>query len=180
MNSPPRRPTSLTLISTLVGLRRQRRQPAVSDSLADAVVEDDVVEDLAFTFVEPAGIEPERRRREPSYPHAVGRGQRAQLRQQAAIHSVAVVRYQVRLVDQHQVSRPEPRGVAPDALHPGENDRRIPFALADARTVDADGRVRPQREQGARDPVESARAHGSQLGLAVLDNVAKCRGSGAR
>ena len=132
----------------LGGLRRQRRQPAVSDSLADAVVEDDVVEDLAVTFVESAAVEPERRRREPSHPHVVGRRQRAQLRQQAAIHSVAVMWYQMRLVDQHQVSRTEPGGVAPDALHPGENDRRVPFALADARAVDADGRVRPQREQG--------------------------------
>ena len=79
MNSPPRRPTPLTLISALGRLRRQRRQPAVSDSLADAVVEDDVVEDLAFTFVEPAAVEPERRRREPGHPHVVGRRQRAQL-----------------------------------------------------------------------------------------------------
>ena len=56
--------------------------------------------------------------------------------------------YQMCLVDQHQVPRTEPGGVAPHALHPGENDRRVPFALADARAVDADGRVRPQREEG--------------------------------
>ena len=74
-------------------------------------------------------------------------GQSAQLGKEAAIHAVAVMRYQVRLVDQHQVPRSEPRGVAPDALHPGEDDRRIPFALADAGAVDSDRRVRPQREQ---------------------------------
>ena len=70
-----------------------------------------------------------------------------QLGQETAIHSVAVMRHEVSLVDQHQVPRSEPRGVAPDALHAGEDDRRVPFALADACAVDSDRGVRPQREQ---------------------------------
>ena len=57
------------------------------------------------------------------------------------------MRHEVRLVDQHKVPRSEPRGVAPDALHAGEDDRRIPFAPADTGAVDSDWGVRPQREQ---------------------------------
>ena len=74
MNSPPRRPTLLTLISTLAAFDVSGDSQPSLNSLAEAVVEDDVVEDLAFTFVEPAGIEPERRRRELSHPHIVGVG----------------------------------------------------------------------------------------------------------
>ena len=148
MNSPPRRPTPLMLISAAGRLRRQRRQPAIPDSLADAVVEDDVVEDLAFAFVEPAGIEPEWRRREPGNPHAVGRCQCAQLDNRLRYMPSPSCGTRCASSISTRCRGPSSRGVAPDALHAGENDRRVPFALADARTVDADGRVRPQREQG--------------------------------
>src|SRR5262249_45501122 len=43
--------------------------------------------------------------------------------------------------------RPQPRCAAPDALHPGENDRRTPFTLTDAGAVDSDQSVGPQCSQ---------------------------------
>src|SRR5215510_10280211 len=43
--------------------------------------------------------------------------------------------------------RSQPRGAAPDALYPGENDRRTPFTLTDAGAVDSDWSVRPQCPQ---------------------------------
>jgi len=82
-------------------LRRQRRQPTIPDSLANAVVENDSVEDFAFSFVETATVQPKWRRRESGNPHAARRCQCAQFGKQGAIHAVTVVRYQVCFVDQN-------------------------------------------------------------------------------
>jgi hypothetical protein len=116
LTAAPANPGDVDLRVGLLG--RQRRQPAIADSFADAVGEDDVVEYLAVALVEAAAVEPVRRRSESSDPH-VGI-ELAQVVKQAAIHPIGVVRHEVRFIGDDKVSFADCLGISEHTLNRGK------------------------------------------------------------
>ena len=126
-------------------LAHQRREVALLDRAAHAVLVGDAVEDRALALVEPAAV------------HAVRRGGQAddlqvgvddlQLPQELSIHRVRRARDQVRLVDQDDVDLAELGRAVVDRLDPGEGDLSSPVTLPQAGGVDADRGLGPEAQQ---------------------------------
>ena len=124
--------------------RDQGAQIPRIDQLADRGLIGDVGEERVLPLVQHPAIEPERRGGQPD--HLERRVDRLQRVEEAPIHRARLAGDQMRLVDQHQIGVADLGRAPVDRLDTGEEDPRLRLALAEARRIDARGRIGPEAD----------------------------------